>query len=161
LGASRVGPVSSGERDLLERALPVSRELVRRFSDAIENGGDPLGEAFCRLRAPAVRRALGATYTPEPLIRAMLAWSKHHEPERVVDPGAGSGRFLVAAGRVFPKAELVAVEKDPLAALLCRAHLSRAGFAARARVLVGDYRDVSLSEVRGRTLFVGNPPYVR
>jgi len=135
--------------------------MVREFLEAIGGGGDPLGDAFCRLRAPAERRTLGATYTPEKLVDAMIAWAKRQEPERVVDPGAGSGRFLVAAGRAFPKAKLLAVEKDPLAALLCRAHLSAAGLGRRASVLAVDYRALTLPSVKGRTLFVGNPPYVR
>jgi adenine-specific DNA-methyltransferase len=160
-GAARVGPLSAGERRLLRRASSVSRGTIRECSEAIERGADPLGEAFCRLRAPAERRALGATYTPEKLVGAMIAWAKREEPERVVDPGAGSGRFLVAAGRTFPKAKLLAVETDPLAALLCRAHLAAAGLGPRARVLAGDYRVVTLPRVKGRTLFVGNPPYVR
>jgi methylase of polypeptide subunit release factors len=161
LGASRVGPLSISERRLLARARPVSREIARALAEAIRRGDDPLGDAFCRLRAPVARRTLGATYTPEPLIRAMTAWAARHEPERIVDPGSGSGRFLVAAGRAFPKARLLAVEKDPLAALVSRAHLHTAGLGERARVLVGDYRELSLPTVKGRTLFVGNPPYVR
>ena len=149
------------ERRVLSRARSVASELVRSVEDAIASGEDPLGDAFCRLRSPAVRRPLGATYTPEALVRSMIEWSACHEPARVVDPGAGSGRFLVAAGRAFPRATLVGVELDPFAALLCRAHLRAAGLAGRARVVVGDYRELSLEPVRGRTLFVGNPPYVR
>jgi hypothetical protein len=83
------------------------------------------------------------------------------EPVRVVDPGSGSGRFLVEAGRAFPNAELVAVEVDPVAALLTRAHLAAAGFAGRSRVVVEDFRAVRLPRVHGPTVFVGNPPYVR
>jgi hypothetical protein len=161
LGASRVGPLSEPERRLLARARSASVDAVRAFERAIGRAEDPLGEAFCRLRPPTVRRKLGATYTPEPLVRSMIAWTARHEPERVVDPGAGSGRFLVAAGRAFPKASLVAVETDPTAALLCRAHLHTAGLARRARVIVRDYRELELPEIDGRTLFVGNPPYVR
>ncbi len=161
LGASSVGSPSPDERRLLAKARPVSDEKVRAFTEAIARREDPLGDAFCRLRAPAVRRARGATYTPEQLVSAMLAWTARGEPERVVDPGAGSGRFLVAAGRAFPKATLVAVETDPMAALLCRAHLEAAGLGERALVVVRDYRELSLPRVKGRTLFVGNPPYVR
>lgn len=82
-------------------------------------------------------------------------------PARVVDPGAGTGRFVVAAGRRFPHAELVAVEIDPLASVLLRGHLAAAGLADRATVLTTDYRHLSLSHVPGSTLFLGNPPYVR
>jgi adenine-specific DNA-methyltransferase len=161
LGASRVGKPSDGERSLLAGARAASKALVARVSDAIARGEDPLGDAFCRLRSPAERRPSGATYTPDVIVRAMLGWAAQRTPVRVVDPGAGSGRFVVAAGRAFERAELVAVELDPLAALLCRAHLHAAGLGERARVVVGDYRALALGVVPGPTLFVGNPPYVR
>jgi hypothetical protein len=83
------------------------------------------------------------------------------EPVRVVDPGAGTGRFIVAAGRRFPRAQLYAVEVDPLAALLLRANLACARLTERTRVVVGDYRETVLPRVAGPTLFLGNPPYVR
>jgi hypothetical protein len=79
----------------------------------------------------------------------------------VVDPGVGSARFLVEAGRRFPEAELVGIDIDPLAALMARAHLASAGMAGRASVLVADYRAVTIPPVSGPTLFLGNPPYVR
>jgi hypothetical protein len=53
------------------------------------------------------------------------------------------------------------VELDPVAALLCRATLRVAGLSDRARVIQGDYRSARLGATRGRTLFLGNPPYVR
>ena len=81
-------------------------------------------------------------------------------PARVVDPGAGSGRFLLAAGRRFPRAALIGIEIDPLAAMLARANLAVAGMGRRTQVLLGDYRSVALPG-RGQTLFIGNPPYVR
>jgi hypothetical protein len=83
------------------------------------------------------------------------------QPIRIVDPGVGSARFLLAAGRHFPKAELIGVEIDPLAALVARANLSAAGFGDRSRVILGDYRELKLPETDGGTLYVGNPPYVR
>ena len=127
-------------------------------------GGDPLGEAFARIRAAKLRRALGATYTPPAIVQAMLAWSTRQagvSPERVVDPGAGSGRFLLAAAPRFPDAALIGIEIDPVAALLLRANLAAAGLSARARVLVGDYRTIALPPATGSTLFIGNPPYLR
>jgi methylase of polypeptide subunit release factors len=128
---------------------------------AIAAGDDPLGEELCRLRSPAERRPLGATYTPRAVVEAMLDGTAPRGPRRVVDPGAGTGRFIVAAGRRFPEAELVASEVDPFAALLLRAHLTEAGLAPRARVVVGDYRRLALPPLAGPSLFVGNPPYVR
>jgi adenine-specific DNA-methyltransferase len=129
----------------------------------IRRGGDPLGEAFCALRGPARRRPLGQTFTPPMIIEGMIAWAAGtgSRPARVVDPGAGSARFLIAAGRRWPEAELVGVEIDPLAAIVGRASLAAAGLATRSRIILGDYRAVTLPRCAGPTLFLGNPPYVR
>jgi len=135
----------------------------------IAAGGDPLGAAFARIRGARERRNLGATYTPPEIVQAMLALALRltsarqpgSAPARIVDPGAGSGRFLMAAARRFPAATLVGIEIDPLAALVLRANLAVSGFAGRAQVLVGDYRAIDLPPVEGRALFIGNPPYLR
>lgn len=161
LGARDVGELSAAEVQLAARATRPSRAELAAARDAIARGGDPLGDAFCALRAPAERRPLGATYTPHVIVRAMTEWAASSEPARVVDPGAGSGRFIVAAGRRFPRAALLAAEIEPLAALLLRAHLAQANLAERASVVVGDYRELALPAVAGSTLFLGNPPYVR
>lgn len=92
----------------------------------------------------------------------MVSWAiSYRYPVRVVDAGLGSGRFLIDAGRRFTRAALVGIELDPLAALLARANLAATGLAARSRVVVGDYREVTLPRVDGHTLYIGNPPYVR
>ncbi len=92
----------------------------------------------------------------------MVGWAAGlGEPARVVDPGTGSARFLVAAGRRFRSTLLVGMELDPLAAVIARGHLAAAGLATRARVSLVGYRNAVLEEVEGPTLFVGNPPYVR
>jgi hypothetical protein len=153
-------------RFLVRGAEAPGDDLIEATLAAIERGEDPLGDYFCALRSPETRRPSGATYTPPALVSAMTVWAAKRSPVRVVDPGSGSGRFIVAAGRAMPDAELIAVETDPLAALLCRAHLAVAGFADRARVIESDYRHLKLSEVQGRTVlgrtvFLGNPPYVR
>ena len=141
-------------------AVPMSALVALRR--AIEAGSDPLGDAFSTIRSALDRRASGAVYTPAPIVRSMLAWvASRVSPGRIVDPGAGSGRFILAAGEAFPKAELIAVEMDPLAALMLRANLAARGWTKRAKVLVSDYRDIALQEFAGVTAFVGNPPYVR
>jgi adenine-specific DNA-methyltransferase len=125
-------------------------------------GEDPLGDAFCRIRPPAQRRPSGQIFTPRPLVESMIGWAAGTvRPARVVDPGAGSARFLVAAGRRWPDAGLIGVETDPLAAMIARATLAAAGMAGRAEILLSDYRSLALPRVAGPTLFLGNPPYVR
>lgn len=165
LGAEETGDLSAAEQRLLDEqdqdAAPAA-ELVLRASSLIRRGEDPLGDAYCAIRSPGERRPLGQTYTPHPIIEAMLRWaSDHGTPTRVVDPGAGSGRYLLAAGRRFPEAELHGSDVDPLATLMLRANLAAAGLAGRSRVHLGDYRALALPEAEGPTLFIGNPPYVR
>ncbi len=79
----------------------------------------------------------------------------------MVDPGAGSARFLIAAGRRWHRASLLGAEVDPVAAIIGRASLAAAGMAGRSRVLLEDYRTLRLPSAAGPTLFIGNPPYLR
>jgi len=159
--------VSQAESRLLHgaRAETVSEAVADAIRKSISIGDDPLGDAFLYLRSLAERRESGAIYTPRPIVDSMVAWlSREPAIGRIVDPGAGSGRFAMAAGRAFRGARLVAVESDPLALLLLRANLTAAGLAARSEVVAGDYRCLQLGkaiEERGPTAFVGNPPYVR
>ena len=143
--------------------IETDRAQLSVLSNDILNGRDVLGEAFTTLRSPETRRRSGAIYTPTAIVDSMCDWaaSVHVQPERIVDPGAGSGRFLIAAAKRFPLSKLVAVEKDPLAALMLRANAEVLGFAQRLEVLVADYCDIELRPVEGTTLFIGNPPYVR
>ncbi len=163
LGGGDVAGVREVARTCALRAEPVSDASVAGCREAIRRGEDPLGDALCAIRSPATRRAAGATNTPAAIVDAMTAWAASGSPARVVDPGAGSGRFVVAAARAIPGVEIVAVEIDPVAALLAAAHLAAAGFAHRARVVVADYRAAALGAeaTAGPTLFLGNPPYVR
>ena len=79
----------------------------------------------------------------------------------MVDPGSGSGRFLLEAGRRFPDSYLIGIEKDPLAALISRANLAAAGMAQRSEVRVENFLMSDLAWTGGKTLYIGNPPYVR
>jgi adenine-specific DNA-methyltransferase len=168
LGAETIAGWSAAERALARRvrrasAPPLDRTGLDGVRREIAAGGDPLGEAFCQLRSPHTRRPMGATYTPDVIVQAMIdrIQAALPAPARVVDPGTGSGRFLVAAGRRFRHAQLVGVELDPVAAFLARGHLAAAGLGARSEIIVADYRGLALPRIEGRTAFVGNPPYVR
>ena len=154
--------LSSAESQIANAASEASDLIVGQFVDAIQQGCDPLGDAFVRLRSARQRRPMGAVYTPPEIVDAMVGWvSAKERPDRIIDPGSGSGRFAVKAGKVFPDAALVAVELDPLAALLCRANLTASGLDDRSLVVVDDYRQADLGRCNGVTAFVGNPPYVR
>ncbi len=160
LGALSVRGVCRAETRLASRAAPIAAKRLGELRDALMGGEDPLGEMLCALRSAETRRAVGATYTPAPLVEAMLA-RVDGVPARVVDPGSGSGRLVVAAAARFPDATLVAIERDPLAALMTRAALACAGVSDRAEVRCEDFRRARLPKIGGRTLYLANPPYVR
>lgn len=157
-----VGPrhVSKAERELASPSKDLA--LVRAVRNEIANGGDPLGDAFIAARAADERREAGAVYTPKAMIDAMLSWAfSNGTPDRVVDPGCGSGRFAVAAGRLWPNAQLVAIDLDPIATLMTKAALTVHRMMDRADVQQVSYLEAELPKITGRTYFIGNPPYVR
>ncbi|MBZ5625725.1 MAG: N-6 DNA methylase [Acidobacteriia bacterium] len=164
LGATSVKTLSPAEEKLCRKQIlsydAATRDWIEQY---IKKGNDPLGDAFSRLRSPELRRPKGATYTPATIVLAMVRWARGRKevPLRIVDPGMGSGRFLLAAGNAFPNAELIGVDVDPLATLLARANLNAMGFAERASIHLGDYRSLKLPPIDGKTLYIGNPPYVR
>jgi methylase of polypeptide subunit release factors len=177
LGARGVAGWSAAEQRLADAAAcprPRARQAgsaetgetrlgdTSEIRDRILAGEDPLGDEFCRIRPPAQRRLSGQVFTPRPVVESMVGWAAGTvRPARVVDPGAGSARFLVAAGRRWPDTGLIGVETDPLAAMIARATLAAAGMAGRAEILLSDYRSLALPPAAGPTLFLGNPPYVR
>jgi adenine-specific DNA-methyltransferase len=161
LGAADVSGWSAAEQHLANGLPTPNRSLVSQVRKLIREGQDPLGDLFTQLRSPAQRREQGATYTPPAIVRAMSTWAREQAvPDRIIDPGVGSGRFLIQGARHFPRAQLVGVDVDPLATAIARANLAALGLAKRAQVILGDYRSVPL-RAPSRTLFLGNPPYVR
>ena len=162
LDAGSTGPLSSQEQALVATVSvkPPTRAVLNAIVELIHAGHDPLGDAFCALRAPVVRRESGATYTPMPIVQTMVDWATNQDPSRIVDPGVGSARFLMRAAKAFPKAELVGIDVDPLAALIARANLTAIGAASRSRIVLGDFRRFT-DTIAGQTLYIGNPPYVR
>jgi adenine-specific DNA-methyltransferase len=126
---------------------------------AVVAGGDPLGDVFCALRSPADRRDLGQFYTPDRIVTAMCSWVLGMSPARAVDGGCGSGRYAVALRRAGFAGDLIAVDVDPLATLMTKAHAAAAG--VEVDVQLASFLELELPVVGGRTAWVGNPPYLR
>lgn len=165
LGAATgtTGDLTADEEALVvasEIMPPPSPEVVDAARTAVQSGTDPLGDHFTRLRSAAARRDDGAFYTPPALVEPMVDWAVGNRPVRVVDAGTGSGRFALAIARRLPGAEVVAVDLDPVATLMARAHLTSAG-VANVRVLQVDFTTLTLPLLDGVTAWIGNPPYVR
>jgi SAM-dependent methyltransferase len=108
------------------------------------------------------RRALGAFYTPAPLVERTLSLALVHAgdgPLAVVDPACGAGAFLAAAARSRPEAHLAGLELSPEVARACQARVPGAD------IRVGDALRGGLEPLLAslppahREVWVGNPPY--
>lgn len=162
LGALKVPQIGCTQELSNCDPLPADPDTVLQLKRDIASGGDPLGEWYSSLLPPMAQKRLGSVYTPSHIIDYMLdRLPSNLAPTRVVDVGAGTGRFLLRAAVRFPSACLLASEIDPIAATLARANLAAAGLTSRAQVVQGDYRELRLEPSIGPTLFIGNPPYVR
>ena len=125
--------------------------------------GDALGVAFCKENSPQSRRPEGITLTPQFVVERMVEEVVRRNPDvqRIVDCGAGTGRFSIAAAKAFPNAQIIAVECNVKLAALLQENLTLSGFADRVTIVRQDFRSVALPPIAGRTLYIGNPPYVR
>jgi hypothetical protein len=140
----------------------ISDELVLAVRSAIQAGTDPLGTAYCLIKSPKERRGAGQTFTPIEAVTGMFRWAEAQgDIARIVDPGAGSGRYVLHGLRRNVRACGIAAEMDPLVALLLRANAFALEVQDRLQIHLGDYRALQLQPIEGRTLFIGNPPYVR
>jgi adenine-specific DNA-methyltransferase len=141
----------------------VESDLEHWLREELLEGHDHLGNVFCLARTAEERRPFGQTFTPPDLVAHMLHWAVGQSVSysRIVDPGAGTGRYVLKALRRFPNACGVAIEQDPQVAALLEANARLLGVADRLTVIVGDYRNCELPESVGPTLFIGNPPYTR
>lgn len=157
------GMLSPAEQNIADQYVTeVSDELVEHIRAAIVDCTDPLGAAYCTIRSPEQRRGAGQTFTPVEAVLGMFAWANAQgEVARIVDPGAGTGRYVLHGLRQNLRATGIASEMDPLVALLLRANATALGLVDRLDIRIGDYRALQLEPVEGRTLFIGNPPYVR
>jgi hypothetical protein len=155
--------LTAAETKLIAKATLPDQNAIDHYRERILAGDDALGTEFCRVRSSEKRRERGATYTPLSIVEAMVSWAASIDaaPKRVVDPGIGSGRFISAAADRFQNAELVGIDIDPLALLMARANADVRGYANRLHLELGDFRAIALPSCEGKTLYIGNPPYLR
>ena len=133
---------------------------VQDFFPQILTGGDPLGDFFIKSISAGDRRIHGATFTPPWMIDLQLDQiAAKCTPLRVVDAGAGTGRYAVRAAQRWPRAEVIAVERDPVLAEAIVINAKAIGL--RLKVVCADFLSINLPRIDGVTAFVGNPPYIR
>jgi len=175
-----------GARGAVEPLL--SAPALALLGQELASAAAPAGADGARPRAR--RRAEGAYFTPAPLVDRVVrealaarlarrppAWRADGSPELVVlDPAAGDGRFLVAAGAALageagrrgfdPVAAraaiarrcLVGIERDPEFAALARERLGPGAAVHCAEALLSS---VGRELTGAADLVIGNPPYLR
>jgi hypothetical protein len=145
------------------------RAELQRVTEILEKTpGDVLGRLYEALIPQEERRRLGEFYTPKPIAEFMVAWAVRDASSSVLDPGVGSGTFLVEAvqrlrsmGVEQPVERVVGVDVNPLAVLMATLNLLRVEPGSRPRVLLADFFDLSPLTLGYFSSVVCNPPYTR
>ncbi|OEV02548.1 hypothetical protein AN218_33255 [Streptomyces nanshensis] len=91
------------DRDELKVSLPTFTEIVKKLEkfNLSDTGEDVKGLAFERFLGDTFRGDLGQFFTPRPIVNFMVDMLDPQEGERIIDPAAGTGGFLITAlGRV-------------------------------------------------------------
>lgn len=134
---------------------------------------DRLGEAYqARPEIRAARLAKGQYFTPQTVCDLMLGWALQHASDRVLEPGCGTGAFLIRAydrlealgclSHAQRLAQLTGVELDETAAQLCRTQLeSLCAGSESANILTQDFTQPLPACERDYDVVIGNPPYIR
>lgn len=148
------------EQAMVERAEQLSGQAIDRLEHEFDETADPLTERLADLRSVDSKRSLGQFFTPWSIVKPMVDWVCEQRPVQIIDAGCGTGRFAIAAAQSLPQVQVLAVDSDPMATLICRAHGQRLGLA-NLSVICDDYLHARLPLVPGRAAFIGNPPYVR
>lgn len=108
----------------------------------------------------------GDFQTPRALAREIcsLLVRQGVEAEAVVEPTCGVGAFLIAAGEVFPEAQLLGWDINADYVAQTRSALIQAGAAKRTAVGQQDFFshdwETELAGIRGSLLVLGNLPWV-
>lgn len=135
-------------------------DLPPRALAAAQNGVDVIGAAYARLFTGRQRRPLGQFYTPFWAGDVMAGWILEGAPERVLDPGVGSGALSISVAQHARRgtARILGVDADPVAVAMADATARLRGIEGfESRVC-----DFLLDEV-GVTpdAVICNPPYSR
>ena len=156
-----------------------SDEMTRLLEDVIRlletENSDVLGNVYEELVPQEERRKLGEFYTPRPIAEFMVRWAVNSSKDYVLDPGVGSGTFLVetlykleelGVPRFQAVSQLYGVDLNPLAVLMATINVMRHAPNSRPHIYLADFFDITpqTAETLGRTEFdavICNPPYTR
>jgi type I restriction-modification system DNA methylase subunit len=110
----------TGIYDVTENDIVESEEVLRAFDWLIryldqyrvERLGDVIGYIYEELIPPEERHNLGQFYTPKPIAELIVKWAIRSPDDKVLDPGCGSGTFLVETYKRLAELKLKKPFKD-------------------------------------------------
>jgi protein-L-isoaspartate O-methyltransferase len=157
LEASRLVRQAGGRHEITRRGRaiaddPVARAAYTAFSDFHTGVYRDIAQ---QLRGGAGRRDVtdraqviaDLSRFMQPMVEATLREEVSSRPTRsVVDLGCGSGMLLATMLQAAPDARGVGIELDPAAAQHAEENLARQGLDGRARILVGEGREILAGE---------------
>jgi len=90
-----------------DEVLKVFDWLIRLLDNYnIEKFGDIVGFIYEELIPGEERHRLGQFYTPKPIAELIVKWCVRNPDDKVLDPGCGSGTFLVEAYKMLAELKL-------------------------------------------------------
>jgi SAM-dependent methyltransferase len=97
----------------------------------------------------------GAPWIPARMrvVKKMLEMARIQPGQKVIDLGAGDGRLVIAAARLF-QAQAIGVEIDPARCLIANLLIALRGLRGKARVHWGNMHDFDLSDADVVTLYL-------
>jgi type I restriction-modification system DNA methylase subunit len=111
----RTGIYDATENDIVENeeVLRAFDWLIRYLEQyKIEELGDVIGYIYEELIPPEERHRLGQFYTPRPIAELIVKWAVRSPDDKVLDPGCGSGTFLVEAYKRLAELKMKKPFKD-------------------------------------------------
>tara|TARA_B100000131_G_C18043847_1_gene583588 strand:- start:139 stop:972 length:834 start_codon:yes stop_codon:yes gene_type:complete len=150
-------------------ALEVSQEIERKIIDYAERRIEeriPLAYllGFCRYAGHRFSIKEGVVIPRSPI--GLLVSEGHLKSwvgkgvRRILDLCTGSGCLGILAAHEYPEAEVVLVDKEPLAIDLAKANVQEHDLQSRVSVVKMDVTSETLGDLGEFDLILCNPPYV-
>ncbi|HDH06795.1 MAG TPA: hypothetical protein ENF87_00320, partial [Thermoproteales archaeon] len=154
------------------------KNLIQEVTNNIQvNSDDLLGRLYEELIPQEERRKLGEFYTPKPIAEFMTKWAIRTPEDTVLDPGVGSGIFLVESlsrlvglGKEAREAllQLYGIDINPLAVLMSTINLLIRAGGSEPKIFWADFLKINkltapmigLDQVEFDVILC-NPPYTR
>jgi len=129
----------------------------KRSSQIQDNHAEAQHTAYC---SPTERRRRGVTFTPHWVVDLMVS-SVRSLPRNaaVIDAGSGTGRFAFTAAKALPHARVFAIERNH--ALVEETKRLAFDSGLSIEVIEHDFLRWPFPKDCPKTVFLGNPPYVR